>query len=71
MDYNNQYCTIAAQMLETEPGLLDYHLIEHLNRVANLVKISGGELWSRQVVALAIVQWQEGKTDDFTGDPKP
>jgi len=66
MDYNNQYCTIAAKMLGTEPDLLDYRLIEHLNKVANLVKISGGELWSRQVVALAIVQWQEGKADDFT-----
>ena len=70
MDYNNQYCIIAAKMLNTEPDLLDYRLIKHLNRVANLTKISGGQLWSRQVVALAIIQWQEDNADDFTKEPK-
>jgi hypothetical protein len=66
MDYNNQYCENAAKMLHTEPGLLDYRLVEHLNKIAALVKNANGELWSRQIVALAIVQWQESKADDFT-----
>jgi len=66
MDYNNQYCEIAAKMLYTEPGLLDYRLVEHLNKIATLVKNVGGELWSRQIVALAIIQWQESNADDFT-----
>lgn len=66
MNYNNQYCAIAAKMLSTEPGLLDYRLVEHLNKIATLVKNADGELWSRQIVALAIVQWQEDKADDFT-----
>ncbi len=70
MDYNNQYCEIAAKMLHTEPDLLDYRLIEHLNKIAILVKNADGELWSRQIVALAIVQWQENKADDFTGEKK-
>lgn len=70
MDYRNQYCEIAAKMLNADVGSLDYRLIEHLNKIAALVKNAGGELWSRQIVALAIVQWQEGKADDFTGDPK-
>ena len=39
MDYNNQYCKVAAKMLGTEPGLLDYRLVEHLNKIATLVKM--------------------------------
>ena len=69
MDYNNEHCDIAAQMLDTEPGLLDYRLIERLNRIAAYVKIaagSDGRLRSRQIIALAIVQWQDENTDDFT-----
>jgi len=66
MDYNNQYCEIAAKMLGTDADLLDYRLVEYLNKIAALVKNADGELWSRQIVALAIVQWQENKADDFT-----
>lgn len=70
MDYRNEYCTIAAQMLRTEPGLLDYRLIEHLNKVASLVNNVNHFLMNPQVIALAIIQWQENKADDFTGDRK-
>jgi len=70
MDYKNQYCEIAAKMLNSEPNLLDYRLVEHLNKIASLVKNAGGELWSRQIVALAIIQWQENKADDFTKQHK-
>jgi len=61
MDYRNEHCEIAAQMLETEPDLLDYRLVERLNQVAELVKIVGvfGRLQSRQVIASIIVQWQK------------
>lgn len=70
MDYRNEHCKIAAQMLDTDAGLLDYRLIERLNRVADLVRFAGGSLHSRQLIALLIIQWQEGKADDFTGEPK-
>lgn len=56
-------------MLNTEPDLLDYRLIERLNQIADLVKkVTNGEgkLRSRQVIAFVIVQWQEDKADDFT-----
>ena len=58
--YDNLHCKIAAQMLHTQPGLLDYRLIEYLNNVADLTNSTGGELKSRQVIALAIVSWREG-----------
>lgn len=70
MDYENDYCKIAAQMLDTEPDLLDYRLIEHLNKIASLVNSVNHFLMNPQVIALAIIQWQEGKADDFTGDSK-
>lgn len=70
MDYNNEYCKIAANMLGTEPDLLDYRLIERLNDISNLVNKTNHFLMNPQVIALAIVQWQEGNADDFTGDPK-
>ena len=72
-DHRNEHCEIAANMLSTDAGLLDYRLIERLNRIAAYVKIaagSDGKLRSRQIIALAIVQWQEENADDFTGDPK-
>ena len=28
---NNEQCRIAANLLETEPGLLDYRLVNYLN----------------------------------------
>ena len=66
MDYDNDYCKIAAQMLYTEPGLLDYRLVEHLNEIAGLVSKVNHFLMNPQVIALAIVQWQGNKADDFT-----
>jgi len=75
MNYDNEHCKIAAQMLETEPSLLDYRLVEYLNKINNMM---GGGLGCRfsddaknkEVIALAIVQWQENKMDDFTRQPK-
>ena len=64
IDSNNEHCDIAANILSTEAGLLDYRLIEHLNCVADLAFPS--KLRSRQVIALLIAQWQIGKADDFT-----
>jgi len=55
-DYNNEHSEIAANMLHTEPGLLDYRLIERLNEVANLC--SPSKLRSRQVIAFVIIQWE-------------
>jgi len=69
MDYRNEHCEIAANMLDTDAGLLDYRLVERLNSIAAYVKIaagSDGRLRSRQIIALAIVQWQEENADDFT-----
>lgn len=70
IDYDNQHCKIAAQMLYSEPGLLDYRLVEYLNRVAMLTYNAGGLLVSRQVIAMAIVAWEEDKADNFT-EAKP
>lgn len=69
-EYRNEHCSIAADMLGTEPGLLDYRLVEHLNNISKLVAITNEALRNRQVIALAIIQWQESKADDFTGNPK-
>ena len=66
LNYDNEPCRIAAKMLSTEPALLDYRLTEHLNTIAALVNNAGGELNSRQVIAIAIVSWRENKADDFT-----
>jgi len=56
--YHNEHCKIAAYMLNTEPSLLDYHLVEYLNSVAEFVEKAGGKLRSRQIIALAIASWQ-------------
>lgn len=66
LNYENKHCEIAAKMLFTEPALLDYRLTEYLNELSALVQYAGGELNSRQVIALAIIQWQHDKADDFT-----
>lgn len=68
LDYNNDICRMAAQMLETEPGLLDYRLVEYLNEIDSLVRVVEGQVASRQIVALAVVTWRHDKVDDFTGD---
>jgi hypothetical protein len=67
MDYKNKHCEIAANLLDTEPDLLDYRLVERLNQVADLVKKatgSEGSLRSRQVIALIIIQWQGENNDN-------
>jgi len=64
MNYDNEYCELAAEMLNTEADLLDYLLVERLNRVADYVEVSGrtqGTLRSRQVIASIIVQWEGDK----------
>lgn len=66
LDYRNGHCEMAARMLNTEAGLLDYRLIEYLNRIAWLVSNANGVLVSRQVIAAAIITWQERHGDDFT-----
>ena len=57
IDCNNEHCELAAKMLDTEPGRLDYRLVGRLNEVANLAFPS--KLRSRQTIALLIIQWQE------------
>ena len=64
IDCNNEHCEIAANILHTEPGLLDYRLVERLNQVANLSFPS--KLRSRQTISLLIIQWQDNNADDFT-----
>lgn len=66
LNYDNDHCRIAANILGTEPPLLDYRLVERLNEINNLVSGVGHSLMNPQVIALAIVQWQENKADDFT-----
>ena len=70
VNYDNDICRIAAQMLDTEPDLLDYRLIEYLDEIDSLVHIVGEHVASRQIVALAIVTWRHDKADDFTGKPQ-
>lgn len=66
LNYENEHCRIAAKMMNTEAGLLDYRLVEYLNSCASLVNTCGGELASRQAIAVAIINWRENKADDFT-----
>ena len=66
LNYENDHCKIAANMLNTEPDLLDYRLIERLNEINGLISRVGHSLMNPQVIALTIVQWQENKADDFT-----
>lgn len=61
MNYENRWCAIAAKILTgniDNAGLLNYDLINFLNEVAQNCKCVGGELVSRQVIALAVVTWQ-------------
>ena len=53
-------------MLDAEPGLLDYRLVERLNEINGLVSRVGHSFMNPQVIALAIVQWRENNADDFT-----
>ena len=70
LNYDNDHCKIAANMLDTEPDLLDYRLVIRLNEISLLVNKVNHFLMNPQVIAVAIVQWQEENADDFTGDPK-
>lgn len=70
VNYNNDHCRIAANMLGTELGLLDYRLVDRLNEIDSLVNRVNHSLMNPQVIASVIIQWQEGNADDFTGDPK-
>ncbi len=70
LNYDNDHCKIAANMLDTEPDLLDYRLVIRLNEISLLVNKVNHFLMNPQVIALVIVQWQEENADDFTGDPK-
>jgi len=66
MEHNTTFCRIAANMLNTEPGLLDYRLVEYLHEINHLVSTGDSELQNREVIAAAIVQWRYDKADDFT-----
>jgi len=57
LNYENDICKMAAKMLYTEPGLLDYRLVEYLNELDTMI-VLGGQVASRQIVALAILTWQ-------------
>lgn len=70
LNYDNTYCQIAADMLSSSPGLLDYRLVEYLNEINQLVQHTGGEFKSRQTIALAIVSWKRDLADDFTKQKK-
>jgi len=69
MDFNKVIFQIAAEMLRTSPGLLDYRLVEYLEELDNLVRITNGQVVSRQVVALAILAWRHSVCEDFTEKP--
>ena len=60
-DHHNDHCEIAADMLGTDPGLLDYRLVRRLNAVAALTPLT-----DKQVIATIIVNWRESVADDFT-----
>jgi hypothetical protein len=60
VDSNNEHCEIAAKMLCTEAGLLDYRLVDYLNRIADLAFPC--KLVSREVIALAIIQTNTEKS---------
>lgn len=66
LNYEKDVCKIAAEMLHTEPRLLDYRLAEYLIELDELVEITGGHVASRQIVALAILTWQHSINEDFT-----
>ena len=69
MDFNKDIFQIAAKILGTEPGLLDYRLAEYLEELDGLVGRADGQVASRQIVALAILTWQHSVCEDFTTQP--
>ncbi len=50
---------IAAKMLGCDEGLLHYKFIDYVNAVEGYVNNAGGSLFSRQLIAKMIVDWQE------------
>lgn len=57
------YLKTAAQMLSendtADPGLLNADLADCLKDIALLTESTGGELRSRQAIAVAIVFWEK------------
>lgn len=62
LDYKNERCRIAAEMLITEPNLLEEKLVRKLNEVNWYVNsVADGELRSRQVIALIVFDFKNKK----------
>ncbi len=51
-----EYCKMAREMLGVEE--LETVLDLRLSRIDELCRLKGGQLWSRQVVAMVIEQWE-------------
>ncbi len=59
-DYDNERCKIAADMLNKEPEALEPDFVDKINEVNGLVnEACGGELRSRQVIAMIIVNFRD------------
>ena len=63
--YDSDMFQIAAQILNTTPDMLDHKLVNYLEELEELVIITGGRVASRQIVALAVLTWRHGITEDF------
>jgi len=64
-DVEYKWSAIARQMLGApKPKLMHSDLIKELSAVNTLVQAAGGELWSRQVVAVIIVDWQRRNPEE-------
>lgn len=49
---------VAAKMLGCDNAQLHYQFVDYLAQIEALVRSGGGELLSRQAIAVAIVNWQ-------------
>lgn len=54
---------IAASMFGGDPGLLNADLELEIKLAALLVQNAGGELRSRQAIAVIIINWQKRNPD--------
>jgi len=54
-----RYChKIAAQMVgDGDEGLLNYRLFEKLSRIADYCQRAGGQLVSKQAIAIIVYDW--------------
>ena len=62
MDYDRKCHAIAVQMLgypEGNEGLLNANLCEKLTLLDDMCRRAGGQIISRQIVALAITDFQQ------------